>query len=355
MAGMTAAWWCWVCVLHRALTLPFHTPEKLQGASFAAVRHKFLRVVQDDANASALVRLHQLKEVPLYGNVLDASHVPNASILERPVFEMKSGHPVTVVAYHKTGYEFSDQLLSLRSNLTGETYSKASHICSDERAAIWCTPAPAPPHSDLEMVVVPSSTDFTPPTNAPTIHFVRHPVDLILSAYRYHKQTPELWEKSPKCFMCSESDWHAIFGLCSDECSYFDLLQALPDVEGIFVEAVGMRGQTQTMLSNLRDWAPDPNVLHLSVAHLAADYDKTIRCVESFLGVRGLGRAHLPALDSLRVSSLDPHVTAGKFDNARLRKTLLDVSAWASDFARARQMLSDIFVRQGLQYDCPVP
>lgn len=301
--------------------------------------------------------------MPLYGNMLNASRVPNASSLDRAIFEMQSGHPVTMVAYHKTGYEFSDQLLSLRSSLTGESYAKASHICSDARAAIWCTAALGQPGADLQLVVVPPA-DFTLPAKAPTIHFVRHPVDLVLSAYRYHKQTPELWEKlsgsgdespSPKCFMCSDSDWHTIFGLCSEECGYYDLLQALPDEEGILVEAVGMREQTRRMLANVLAWASNPEVLHLSVAHLTADYDKTMRCIELFLGARGLGHERLPALDALRTSSADPHVTAGKFDNTHLKETLLSVSTWATEFAHARQVLSDLFVRQGLHYDCPVP
>jgi len=310
-------------------------------------------------SAAALAQLHKQTEAPLYDNVLMNAQVPDASCLDRAVFEEESGQgPVTLVAYHKTGYELSDRLLSTWSSLTGDRYAHASKQCTDGWSQNQCTPTFVKPDAELQLVVVPPA-NFTLPAKAPTIHFVRHPMDLIISAYRYHLQTPEGWEKhrsSPLCFECSKADWQTIFGLCSEQCPYLGLLRSLPEEEGILVEAVGMRRQTQRMLSNVLAWASDPNVLHLSIEHLGADFDKTMRCIDSFLGLRGFRPEHLKTLEeSLRLKPTDPHLTGGKYDNARIENTLLSAIAWASEFSSASQVLSDIFVRQGLHYDCPVP
>lgn len=124
------------------------------------------------------------------------------------------------------------------------------------------------------------------PSKAAIVHFVRHPVDSIVSAYLYHREKLDWWvNERAWCNFCAESDRMVLFVRCGFQCSYGELLDMHSEEDGVMLEFFNMRLSIQTMLANMQAWANDPRVLHVSSADLEVDYNQTMACIALFLRV----------------------------------------------------------------------
>jgi len=152
-----------------------------------------------------------------------------------------------------------------------------------------------------------------------------------------------------------------IFQDCSANCTYFQLLNSLNESAGVIVEALNMQYNMMDMLENVMLWAYDPAVVHLSMEHLRMDFNKTMVCMNRFLGTRGLPIAMLPGLNVLDASKnsqeghLARHVTSGKYDNSGLEQMLFQEPIWGIEFTEARHAIRKVFERQVHIWDCPTP
>jgi hypothetical protein len=209
----------------------------------------------------------------------------------------------------------------------------------------WKLPALSPARPSLRMV-----------------HWIRDPIDLLLSGYRYHKspESAEQWEGEPAvCHNCDGDSWDLIFNFdkCDFRCNYFDLLNDVSERQGVALEAMIERQEIQTMVANLARWGNDPSVLHLSPEHLRHGFDATVSCMMNFFGLQVQEQWKLqPQLKELDVTqyadyvagaaSPSRHVTAGKYDNEALKQHLLNHPTWGKSLRDARATLAKIFARQ---------
>merc|ERR1712228_631699 len=113
------------------------------------------------------------------------------------------------------------------------------------------------------------------------VHLIRHPVEQILSAYRYHMdQTEEFWTQEwGRCNFCTERDWQFMFSRCGFSCSYRELLHSVNEADGMVLEFHNQRLTVDTMLANMHEWKTDANVLSISLGQFRTNFDGTIRCI----------------------------------------------------------------------------
>jgi len=273
--------------------------------------------------------------------------------------------------YHKTGYDFAQSLASslgkdglalfvlkdgLAKNETSVQYANGQCFYSHLQGTI---PLEV---SELGIVDSPSSA-FLLPSEARVLNFYRDPVSLILSGYRYHGEGQEPWweDNSTIGHMIDEQALDAIFQRCEYKCSYHQLLKSASEEEGILMEALMERWNIQEMVGNLMQWSGNPQVLHLSMDHLAADFNATMSCILRFLD---LDSEILGALQELDTSSCTSdstdakclHATSSRqYDNEKLQALLEHHVSWGPDFAAARRMSQAIFQRQAALFGCPMP
>jgi len=226
-------------------------------------------------------------------------------------------------------------------------------------------------------VIVPSSS-WLLPRNVRVVHWVREPLSLILSGYRYAKShSLEPWQSwRSHCWSCDESANRAMFRTCDHRCSYNDLLQNVDEEQGVLLEAIMDRAMLQHMLSNMQRWANHPNVLHVSVSHLRADYVGTARCMLRFLGladdhlVERMKRLHDDPRSLCQANATfsqglcdwiyknehtrnDRHTTSGRYNNTGLQNVLLQNPVWAEHFHAAKEAMAVVFRKQEALYGCP--
>ena len=85
--------------------------------------------------------------------------------------------------------------------------------------------------------------------NARMVHLIRHPKDLVISGYHYHKKGSELWNRMglpwPKLYKFSLELDHVLDDqekkLLPSKLSYQELLEALPIEKGMMVEMVWLK------------------------------------------------------------------------------------------------------------------
>lgn len=166
----------------------------------------------------------------------------------------------------------------------------------------------------------------------------------------------EKWEylKPGRCHACHESDQLSMFEVCEGNCSYAELLYSLDEGHGAIVEILNERGQVQRMLDNIQRWMNNPRVLHISMEHLKADYDKTLSCINSFLGPLGFPEEQLDHFRLLKANKANNHTTSGKYDNSNIIKMLEQEPVWGAEFVATREAMSKIYKRQADVFDCPV-
>lgn len=91
----------------------------------------------------------------------------------------------------------------------------------------------------------------------------------------------------------------------------------------------------------------------MSVSHLAVAYDRSMSCINRFLGSRGLDSEHLRSFAQLKANHKNKHVTSGKHDNSRIRGVLEAVPLWSYQDKIVRAAMNTVFHRQVELFGCP--
>ncbi|CAE8647799.1 unnamed protein product [Polarella glacialis] len=200
--------------------------------------------------------------------------------------------------------------------------------------------------------------------NTAVVHFVRHPLSQIVSAYRYHCEEREYWVKQKgKCNFCAESDWQANFALCGFGCTYGELLHGVNETLGVQLEFRNQRLTLQTMLANMQNWRDDPKVLSLSLGQFESDYKKTIRCIGEFLRLSEaqassfLASAQRHDLGGRKNARQRGHSTRTRYRkeaNLALQKVLIDSGAFGNQLEAITSLYHDSLDRGTQLYGCPI-
>merc|ERR1712032_523441 len=130
------------------------------------------------------------------------------------------------------------------------------------------------------------SMSFELPEGARMVHFFREPISAIVSYYRHYYKGGDYYTSSlkpPLCTCCDRATHFDLFGGYGS-ISLFDLLQSVNETMGVQLSALSYRSCLQNMIGFLGNTGNNPNVLHLSVGMLKADFNHTVKCVATFFG-----------------------------------------------------------------------
>jgi len=274
--------------------------------------------------------------------------------------------------YHKSGCDFSKGLAKILSDAGAVYYDEGfdfeKNYSEVEYENGTCSASQLLSLSqvfldehELKIFSNPGSF-FLLPTGARIVNFYRDPISLILSGYRYHGLGPESWEhEKVTCPRVEEKALNAIFERCHYHCSYFELLNSTSEEEGVIMEALMERGNIQAMQNNMKLWSGSPQVLHVSMEHLATDFNATVSCILRFLDLDNNTLGAAQELDTSSCNSASDeakceHATSSRhYDNEGLQILLEQHASWGPEFKAARQMSQAIFQRQASVFGCPVP
>lgn len=195
-------------------------------------------------------------------------------------------------------------------------------------------------------------------TRSLVVHFVRHPIDTIISAYHHHLGSDEWWtEQRAACNFCSEPDRKLLFQRCKFDCNYKELLSMHNEEDGLRLEFVHMRLSITTMLINMQTWLNEPHVLPLSLYQLQVNFNQTIKCIADFLGMKAKVRGRfiqnafksqsLAELQHILVSSRTVH------NISAMRETLLRSNLFGDQLTVLSQLHDSILERSSQLYGCP--
>jgi hypothetical protein len=279
------------------------------------------------------------------------------------------------VNYHKTGEFFLNDLQDVLPPLFGATFAgefvnrevqyfgSSFHDTSAHRG--YKSNAISELSTGEWARVKAPAVDWPLPNDARTLYFFRDPVDLLISAYRYHSD--EIMHETPwqtvttRCHNCDANASNVLFELCDFTCTYVDLLHDLGELGGVVVEAYQSRRQLEYMVGNFIRWANNPNVLFLSMEHLGEDYNATMKCMLDFLSFSGDDQKAMDELVKLDIhgkgtdtDNMD-HVTEGKYENDQIQAKLENHTTWIPQLKKIRNNLLSVYNRQADLYGCPVP
>lgn len=265
---------------------------------------------------------------------------------------------IALAHYHRTGTAFCNMLQGVLSGLTG--WVEVDHF---NASGVDVFPVDSDlPSGSISRYVFPSSTWALPPTaGSRVVHFVRDPVDIIISSYKYHRLQREVWTScARRCVACYAEDARWLFEHC-DQCAMDDILLHCTEAWGLEAMYRLLRRLIDLMLANVARWASNPQVLHLSVEHFRSDFDVTTMCLYRFLSLDRVptNKAITPEkfLRSMRdVPYLEGHATYN-LDLGRhgVYKNMLEGDPrYGAQFRRIRILLSIIYESQAQLYGCPV-
>ncbi len=170
--------------------------------------------------------------------------------------------------------------------------------------------ADLPPDTDVWFMEH-SRINLDPTVPLRGIHVVRHPVNIILSGYRYHNICSEPWAVDPKIKTSADGIQYEFSGM-----SYQQMLNSLPESEGIKLE---MRGRSFNAIMDAYRWDyDDRRFLNLRLEDVVADFDAQLSRAFAWLG--------LPADRSLEI--------ARRYDLARMSKEAVDSLNHITDKSR---------------------
>jgi len=297
---------------------------------------------------------------------------PQLKLFEAPSVKVEEhlaparGNWLVSAPYHKTGIVYSRGLVQSLGHLSVLELLPLIHVNAsfetqlptNARGRFW-EEALEPSSHRLDIVEAPAS--YWPRHDAKLLHWYRDPVDLILSAYKYHRSLgpdsgDESWvsDSSPSaCAYCDAESYQVLFKDCDYQCSYQDLLLSANDTSGVMLEAVHSSATLKHMAANVGRWANEPNVLTLSMEHLSYDYNSTMKCMAEFMGANETELVEqLQALDLKRTASV--HSSEQLLGQGAL-KLHLERQPVLSELASLRGIISAIYVRQSQMYGCPNP
>uniref|UniRef100_A0A7S1L7T5 Sulfotransferase domain-containing protein n=1 Tax=Alexandrium catenella TaxID=2925 RepID=A0A7S1L7T5_ALECA len=199
------------------------------------------------------------------------------------------------------------------------------------------------------------------PRHVKTVHFVRDPIETIISSYRYHQNRwgSETWSwgqfklQDPMCYNCDDEDHKVIFDTCDFNCTYYELLNRVNETTGVTLEAVSARETLTRMAVFMAFQEDNPYTLQLSLNLWHTDTDKTARCLSKFLGYEGDAVMERKIRKAAKDVNDPYHITRGRYDNTHLRSFLLNHPVWGPDFRAVHEYMAGIFRRQAQMYGCP--
>ena len=110
------------------------------------------------------------------------------------------------------------------------------------------------------------------------VHMVRHPYEIIVSGYLYHKTVcQEPWCIDPTCKTLADGVQYDFDGV-----SYQETLRSLPVEEGIDME---MEGRSYQTIRDMYAFVALPDCLHVEMEDLFEDLPGTVRRILAFLEV----------------------------------------------------------------------
>lgn len=215
------------------------------------------------------------------------------------------------------------------------------------------------------LLVAKPSKQWEPPDGTLIVHWVRDPLRLIASAYRFLSKGSEKWQMRTRlCNYCHRGALEMLDDTCADaserrHCSYYNVINSLNDTEGSLYVTLMLQRQLQDMAGNIERWVKlKDDVLHLSVEMLSHDFDGTINCLMQFLNIDARLRTKvLLAMQTFDVNRHKghhaQHVTSGKFDNSEIIGFLQTLPVWGQQFQEMSVAMQVIHRRQERQYGCP--
>jgi len=205
------------------------------------------------------------------------------------------------------------------------------------------------------------TVQWNPPLSSKIVHWIRHPVHLIASTYRYWSEGQEPWMILPlHCNYCGETALQIFSDMCSGRhCSLANILSTLTDNDGVLFTALVLQRQLQDMVDNTRRWLNSSRVLHLTLETLRQQFDNTGRCMLHFIGIDQTDAVfkELAKLDLKRYCRKDAayqmHGTSTRYSNAEIMLALSSHSAWRNQFLLYSTLMEEISARQEQLYGCP--
>jgi len=209
------------------------------------------------------------------------------------------------------------------------------------------------------------------------LHFVRDPVDLVVSAFKYHSR--ERFQEYASmgtfhglaCYGCTIQAWHAIFGRCDYSCSYMALLADTARrsaASGLALEYMRSAHMVRNMLANLVGWSNNSLVLQVTVDQMRRNLPKTMACILRFItGMRARNDYLSWAVNEEAVQEMVKEVNRTidisgghhgthrdpKWKHADLHGILLRHPDWGGPLRAARRLLTRIQRRQARLFGCP--
>ena len=207
---------------------------------------------------------------------------------------------IFVGTHHKTGTKLFQNIFFEVSKLLGLQYFSGWQANLPAGTDVWFMG-----HSRI---------DFDPTYKIRGIHVVRHPLNIILSGYRYHRICKENWAIKPGAKTGAD-------GVCYDfqGMSYQQKLNSLSESDGIKHE---MRGRSYNAIMDVYRWNyEDSRFLNLRFEDIVEDFDGQMSRAFAWLGLpvdRCLEVAQQHDLMRMSTETIhgNPHVTdKGRFGN----------------------------------------
>lgn len=284
---------------------------------------------------------------------------------------------VMFLAYRRTGYMLSKRFLAAyakRKDLVALLHRRDNFNTKfGKHGLFWLSYWPGLLHlekNQAALIVNPMWNLEVPRLKKDrVVHFVRDPVDLVLSSYRAHsnRESVEKWVSVPLAMPeVDEAAHRAVFGPCQGPCSLYDIFKATNASTGVQIEALVDRAAVEVMLEHLRRWKDNPQVLHISIEHFRTNSSMATECVLRFLGETEPSEssshfaATLLAAQNKHETQVDRMVTKGKYNDGKdnddkLRHVLEKHPVWGDSFKKIRVEMYEVWKSEHKRYGCPVP
>ena len=217
-------------------------------------------------------------------------------------------NPPVFIHYHKTGHALTRSIVR----------SMGIVPITTRRVPLKC----------MDTLSIQTAPIVTSPLSCPIVHFIRNPIDMIISGYLYHRQqpTPETWIRNVD--ICGSSGSH-LWKLCTSmmrtSMNYEQRLQELPEEKGVVLEALrGILSTNRYAGGDLKRMKMNIGLgsgfLNVYMRDIFDHPEQTYRKIMEFIGASGDVQAWLGYHKSPR------HVTRNmKVNHTHLSEALLSI------------------------------
>mmetsp|Transcript_45105 Transcript_45105/g.107241 ORF Transcript_45105/g.107241 Transcript_45105/m.107241 type:complete len:463 (-) Transcript_45105:61-1449(-) len=295
-------------------------------------------------------------ESPAVANDTQYYHRPSELTKAQYHWTRSLDQPVWVFsAYHKTGTVLSWKIVNHINKYHhpgddhNKLFNKVHHTICDGDKKIFTKFVWSNVYGWPAMDVVHALPNYR------LVHFIRDPVNLIISAFRYHQKGSEAWTFTRKLVEAAKENkdmtvesfrllrhLQSQYGITRKQkialghfrqaaargMTLVDFYQTAPDEEGVVVEAFRSWPMLVLVMQNYETTRRDENSLQMRMESEMADFSKSMRCMFKFLSES----RHIDIKEAMRVvQPLDvtrhphraqSHVTSGRYDNTRITKIL---------------------------------